>query len=185
MTPGLAQWVKDSALLWLWRRPTAATKIQPLAWEAPYASGVALGKKKKKERERIHSEITVHLSTMRQEAKKNFLDFMVQNLNKLFFVKEFAFQHNSNIFINKHFFLELLQEAAGSGVIQLGLENQNRPNLSSGSTDQMLPFLTTIFSPLSGMRPYCLLVGLVWFVFVLGRVHLLGSQPPSKDKQES
>ena len=30
---GLAQWVKDPALLWLWRRPEATAPIQPLAWE--------------------------------------------------------------------------------------------------------------------------------------------------------
>jgi len=67
--PGLAQWVNDPvlpvscgvghrhgsdpALLWLWRRPVAAALIRPLAWEPPYAAGVALEKeKKKKEKER-------------------------------------------------------------------------------------------------------------------------------------
>ena len=59
--PGLAQWVKDLALpradighkcgsdlalLWLWCRPAAAVPIQPLAWELPYAAGVALKRKK-------------------------------------------------------------------------------------------------------------------------------------------
>ena len=55
--PGLAQWVKgsgvalnccvdrrggsDLALLWLWQRPAAAAPIPPLAWELPYATGVA------------------------------------------------------------------------------------------------------------------------------------------------
>ena len=33
--PGLAQWVKDLALLWLWCRPAAIAPIQPLAWEPP------------------------------------------------------------------------------------------------------------------------------------------------------
>ena len=32
----------DLALLWLWRRPVATAPIGPLAWEPPYASGVAL-----------------------------------------------------------------------------------------------------------------------------------------------
>ena len=32
----------DLALLWLWCRPTATAPIRPLAWEPPYASGVAL-----------------------------------------------------------------------------------------------------------------------------------------------
>ena len=36
--PGLSQWVKDLALLWLWCRPTAAAPVQPLAWEFPYAT---------------------------------------------------------------------------------------------------------------------------------------------------
>ena len=43
--PGLAQWVKDPTLLWLWYRPTAAALIQPLAWELPYASGDTLKNK--------------------------------------------------------------------------------------------------------------------------------------------
>ena len=38
----LAQWFKDLALQWLWCRPAAATPIWPLAWELPYAMGVAL-----------------------------------------------------------------------------------------------------------------------------------------------
>ena len=40
--PGLAQWVKDPALLWLWHRPAAVPLIQPLAWESPYAASMAL-----------------------------------------------------------------------------------------------------------------------------------------------
>ena len=59
--PGLAQWVKgsrvavscgcrrglDVALLWLWCRPAAAAPIRPLAWEPPYAVGVALNRQNK------------------------------------------------------------------------------------------------------------------------------------------
>ncbi len=45
--PGLAQWVKDPALLWLWCRPAAAAPIRPLAWEPPYAAGAALEKAKR------------------------------------------------------------------------------------------------------------------------------------------
>ena len=48
--PGLAQWVKDPVLPWLWRRPAAAALIQPLAWEL----GAALKKKKKKELLPLH-----------------------------------------------------------------------------------------------------------------------------------
>ena len=31
----------DLALLWLWHRPAAVALIGPLAWEPPYAAGVA------------------------------------------------------------------------------------------------------------------------------------------------
>ena len=62
--PGLAQWVKDNGiamncgvghrhgsdpvLLWLWCRLAAVAPIQPLAWELPYATGVAIKRKNKK-----------------------------------------------------------------------------------------------------------------------------------------
>ena len=61
--PGLAQWVKDPALLqavarsplwlnlvllWLWYRPIAAALIQSLAWELPYETGITPTTKKKK-----------------------------------------------------------------------------------------------------------------------------------------
>ena len=69
LIPGLAQWVKDPALpmscgvgcrhgldptlLCLWHRLVATAPIRPIAWESPYAVGVALKKKnqlqKKKE----------------------------------------------------------------------------------------------------------------------------------------
>ena len=42
LIPGLAQWVKDLVLLWLWCRPAATTLIRPLAWEPPYATGASL-----------------------------------------------------------------------------------------------------------------------------------------------
>ena len=37
--PGLAQWVKDPALLWLWPWLAAVALIRTLAWEPPYAMG--------------------------------------------------------------------------------------------------------------------------------------------------
>ena len=45
--PGLAHWVKDPELLWLWCRPAAAAPVQPLAWELPYASALEREEKKK------------------------------------------------------------------------------------------------------------------------------------------
>ena len=53
--PGLAQWVKDPALLWLWYRPAATAPIRPLALEPPYASGAALEKTKKKKKKTVLS----------------------------------------------------------------------------------------------------------------------------------
>ena len=50
--PGLAQWVKDSVLLWLWCRLADLALIRRLALELPYASGVALKRKKEKERKK-------------------------------------------------------------------------------------------------------------------------------------
>ena len=40
----------DLALLWLWCRPAGVAPIGPLAWETPYAMGMALKRKKKKKR---------------------------------------------------------------------------------------------------------------------------------------
>ena len=45
--PGLAQWIKDPVLLWLWHRLAATAPIRPLAWDPPYAIGAALEKTKK------------------------------------------------------------------------------------------------------------------------------------------
>ena len=47
LIPGLAQWVNDPALLWLWCRPAASSPIQPLAWKLPYDTGEAFKKKKR------------------------------------------------------------------------------------------------------------------------------------------
>ena len=62
---GLSQWVGircchelwcrcglDPKLLWLWRRVAAAALIQLLAWELPYAVGVALKSKKQKQKQK-------------------------------------------------------------------------------------------------------------------------------------
>ena len=39
--PGLDQWVKDPTLLWPWCRLAPVSLIRPLAWELPYAAGIA------------------------------------------------------------------------------------------------------------------------------------------------
>ena len=60
LIPGLAQWVKDLASLWvvvdldpvlLWYRLAATALIQPLAWELPYAVSVALKRQKSKNKQ--------------------------------------------------------------------------------------------------------------------------------------
>ena len=40
----------DPTLLWLWWRLAATAPIQPLGWELPYATGVALNKRQKKKK---------------------------------------------------------------------------------------------------------------------------------------
>ena len=50
----------DLALLWLWHRPAAAAPIRPLAWEPPYAAGVALEKAKKKKKKDKENYISLH-----------------------------------------------------------------------------------------------------------------------------
>ena len=45
----------ELALLWLWRRLAAVAPIRPLAWEPPYAAGVALKRQKtKKFKKRVY-----------------------------------------------------------------------------------------------------------------------------------
>ena len=43
----------DLKLLWLWQRPVAAALVGPLAWESPYAAGVALEKAKKTKKKNV------------------------------------------------------------------------------------------------------------------------------------
>ena len=42
----------DPELLWLWCWPVAMAPIRPLAWESPYAKGVALEKAKRQKKEK-------------------------------------------------------------------------------------------------------------------------------------
>ena len=46
----------DPVLLWLWHRQVATASIQPLAWEPPYATGVALKDKKTKKKKKKEKE---------------------------------------------------------------------------------------------------------------------------------
>ena len=47
LIPGLAQWVEDPVLLWLWGTLAATALIRPLVWKPPNAMSVALEKAKR------------------------------------------------------------------------------------------------------------------------------------------
>ena len=51
----------DAALLWLWCELAALPPILSLAWESPYAVGVAL--KKKKGTKNPHNNININICT--------------------------------------------------------------------------------------------------------------------------
>ena len=71
----------DSALLWLWCRPTAKAPICPIAWEHPYATSVALKSKKKKKREREIIALSESKHTKMKRLKYLTMDFVrgIQN----------------------------------------------------------------------------------------------------------
>ena len=56
--PWAVVWVIDQAWIWLWLSLAAAALIWPLAWELPYAAGVALKRKKSdcKQYEKVYKE---------------------------------------------------------------------------------------------------------------------------------
>ena len=58
LIPVLAQWVKDPVLLWLRCRPVATALIEPLAWEASYATSGALKSKEKKPQKQTNKNKT-------------------------------------------------------------------------------------------------------------------------------
>ena len=47
------------AVLWLWHRPAATAPVRPLAWEPPYATGVALEKAKKDKKQNQKNPTTM------------------------------------------------------------------------------------------------------------------------------
>ena len=61
------QWVKDLVLLWLWHRPAASAPIRPLAWELPYATGVAIKKSKIKHRSSRHGSALANLTNIHED----------------------------------------------------------------------------------------------------------------------
>ena len=82
--PGLALWVKDLVscgigcrcsldLGWLWLWPAAVALIQPLAWELPYAMGMALKRQKTKTNKQTPKKPQIKKKTLqnKQTNKKN------------------------------------------------------------------------------------------------------------------
>ena len=59
----------------LWRRRAATALIRPLAWELPYAVGVALEKDKKRI---LHLENKIPFITVKNIVNLNFLDHKLQ-----------------------------------------------------------------------------------------------------------
>ena len=58
----------DPALLWFWCRPTATALIRSLAWEPPYAAGVAQEKAKtKKKKKKINIQKSVAFQYINNE----------------------------------------------------------------------------------------------------------------------
>ena len=59
----------DLALLWLWCRLAAMALIRPLAWEPPYAMGVALEKTKRQKTKKQKNPIIYSNSIFINEEK--------------------------------------------------------------------------------------------------------------------
>ena len=75
----------DLALLWLWCRLITVAPIRPLAWEPPYATGVALKRWKKKFLMRF-SPVNPHVNLILRPAsrtQKCKLFFLPDNLMKI------------------------------------------------------------------------------------------------------
>ena len=60
----------DPALLWLWSRPAAKALIRPLAWEPPYAAGVAQekAKRQKNKTKQKQNQTTTTKNTLKEQV---------------------------------------------------------------------------------------------------------------------
>ena len=70
-------------LLWLWHRPVATALIRPLAWEPPYAAGVALEKTKRQKNKTKQNK-----KTNKKETSNCILNWP-KDLNIHFFIKRY------------------------------------------------------------------------------------------------
>ena len=61
----------DPVLLWLWCRPAAAVPMRPLAWEPPYASGVALKSQEKKNRFAKNADVRKERKNIKKKQERS------------------------------------------------------------------------------------------------------------------
>ena len=62
----------DLALLWLWTKPVATAPIGPLAWEPPYAAGVALKRQKDQHKQTKNKKtLETGVSILAQQKQSN------------------------------------------------------------------------------------------------------------------
>ena len=78
----------DLVLLWLWCRLEAVVSIRPLAWEPPYAMGVALKKtkrpkKKKKKRKKKKNAKDDHSENIKRGNMKKMQTELKNTITKL------------------------------------------------------------------------------------------------------
>ena len=70
----------DLAWLWLWYRLAATALIQPLAWECPYAAGMAL-KRQKKKKKRKKKTIYICLFNVNVFLLINIVGFLIWDIS--------------------------------------------------------------------------------------------------------
>ena len=83
------RWGLDPALLWLWYRLVAIAPIRPLAWEPPYAAGVAQRNSKKKKNHQSwkkHFRKSIKIEITKPDHIFHIPDYSLCNQNELDFI---------------------------------------------------------------------------------------------------
>ena len=89
-------------MLWLWWRLAATAQIQPLAWEPPYAAGVALKDKKQTNKQKQHSSTPSQIN-ISPHTEGLFLSVHIIQYNSLAFNNnnKNTTRHTKGLFIQK------------------------------------------------------------------------------------